>query len=607
MSLYIGNEKYNNVTVLFKDPDGIDNIEVATPSISINDLGLITATINQHEGYVNAEIKSSTKQLPVQEAATITPSSFAQIAIESGKYAIGQVIVDPVQAETKNIVSNGTYVPSNGTYFSSVTVDVPSDSISLQEKTVSPSESVLMVTPDDGYGGLSSVKVNQIPTTYVGSEVPRKSSTNIQPSDNMQIAILSGTYATGDIVVNAVQAETKLITSNGIYNPPDGKYFSSITVDIKNQEAIFNAQEKSIIPNETIQIVSPDAGYDGLSSVTVGAISTTYVGSGISRNGTLDGVISTQGGEFIIPSGLTDGGKVVANIESTPITNDIINGATNVNGTSNSIDDFTVTVNVPAGYHEAQTLTKTFSDILPGLDIDASADKILNTYQAYDEAGKVITGSMTDNGAFNRTLDKNTTSVTIPAGYHNGSGVITRSINTQEKMITPTEAVQYATPDTDYDGLIKVTIGAISSTYIGSAVPTQAAKSIAPSTSVQTVVPSGTYVTGDIKVSAMPTGALNAPTINTSTGLITAKVGTSGYISSNTSKTLQLNTKSSATITPTENTQTIPAGIYLTGAQTIAAIPNDYIGSAVVVQNYYTGSSIPSSSLGKDGDLYFKI
>ena len=76
--------------------------------------------------------------------------------------------------------------------------------------------------------------------------------------------------------------------------------------------------------------------------------------------------------------------------------------------------------------------------------------------------------------------------------------------------------------------------------------------------------------------------------------------------------------KSAATITPTTINQTINAGQYLSGAQTIKGdgnlVPENIISGksifgvsgSVVIQKYYTGTSDPSSSLGNDGDIYLK-
>lgn len=149
--------------------------------------------------------------------------------------------------------------------------------------------------------------------------------------------------------------------------------------------------------------------------------------------------------------------------------------------------------------------------------------------------------------------------------------------------------------------------------------PVMQSKSISPSTSIQTVTADSGYDgLSDVTVDAMPTGALGTPTVNASTGIVTASVATSGYLDTSATKTLQLTTRSSATITPGTTDQTIAAGQYLTGTQTISGDANLVaeniisgksifgVSGSVVIQKYYTGTTEPSSSLGNDGDIYLK-
>ena len=118
-------------------------------------------------------------------------------------------------------------------------------------------------------------------------------------------------------------------------------------------------------------------------------------------------------------------------------------------------------------------------------------------------------------------------------------------------------------------------------------------------------VASGTATTPATSISVTPTIS-----INSSTGLITASVSGSqsvtptvnaGYISTGTAGTVtvsgsdteQLTVKAAATITPTTSNQTIAAGTYLTGAQTIAGDPD------LVASNIKSGVNI----FGVDGSL----
>lgn len=65
----------------------------ATPSISVNSSGLITASATQTAGYVSAGTKSATQQLSTQAATEVTPSTSTKTAVTAGKYTTGAVTV----------------------------------------------------------------------------------------------------------------------------------------------------------------------------------------------------------------------------------------------------------------------------------------------------------------------------------------------------------------------------------------------------------------------------------------------------------------------------------------------------------------------------------
>lgn len=128
-------------------------------------------------------------------------------------------------------------------------------------------------------------------------------------------------------------------------------------------------------------------------------------------------------------------------------------------------------------------------------------------------------------------------------------------------------------------------------------IATKTASNLSASGSIVTV-PSGYYAADASKAIAAGTATTPATTIsvtptislNSSTGVISIGISgsssitptvTAGYISSGTagtvsvsgSSTLNLTTKAAASYTPSASTQTIAAGVYLTGAQTINPIP----------------------------------
>lgn len=182
--------------------------------------------------------------------------------------------------------------------------------------------------------------------------------------------------------------------------------------------------------------------------------------------------------------------------------------------------------------------SKTYNKIVIGgttyLDLSkdtVTADKILSGYTAHDKNGAPITGTATSSSVV-------ISDTTDPAGGTIRTITAQDSVKLQTKTITPTSSVQTVSPDTGYDGFSQVTVEAGG----GSSTPTIQTLSVTPSETQQTFNSSSVDGYKPVTVAAID----------------------SEYVGSGVTK------KAAATITPGTINQTIAAGTYLTGTQTIS-------------------------------------
>lgn len=230
------------------------------------------------------------------------------------------------------------------------------------------------------------------------------------------------------------------VTEGDSYTIEPG-YYSGGSVQGVAGGGSYNLQAKSITPTKSQQSVAPDAGYYGLSGVTVEAIPAAYQDvSGVTAiagdvvankifvtsngtqtagtmpdNGTVTKTLdaTTNNQSYTIPAGKHSGsGKVQVVLETKTVTPST--SLQNVTPTAGKVLGKVVVNSIPDNYGDVSGADATASSILAG------EKAVINV----DGVATLATGEMINNGAITGEIDGlSTMSYTIPSGYTSGGSV----------------------------------------------------------------------------------------------------------------------------------------------------------------------------------------
>lgn len=230
------------------------------------------------------------------------------------------------------------------------------------------------------------------------------------------------------------------VTEGDSYTIEPG-YYSGGSVQGVAGGGSYNLQAKSITPTKSQQSVAPDAGYYGLSGVTVEAIPAAYQDvSGVTAvagdvvankifvtsngtqtagtmpdNGTVTKTLdaTTNNQSYTIPAGKHSGsGKVQVVLETKTVTPST--SLQNVTPTAGKVLSKVVVNSIPDKYGDVTGADASASSILAG------EKAVINV----DGVATLVTGEMINNGSITGEIDGlSTMSYTIPTGYTSGGSV----------------------------------------------------------------------------------------------------------------------------------------------------------------------------------------
>lgn len=373
------------------------------------------------------------------QSKLITPTKQQQsVTPDEGYYGLSDVTINAipaayqdvtsVTASASDVLANKLIVDASGTVTAGTMINNEAVSKTLDTLTTS-------YTIPVGYHNGNGIVNIELETQNVN---PTTTSQDITPSTGKVLSkvIVAGVTTNGISAENIKHGTTINVGYTGTNNEnkiatATGSYWNDGTTYTLNQvgTSIDMGAETAhrYITTDGLQVI-PTTTYTA-SDAVINADITTYgkltinAGDIIENPGSVANDLFTQGTISATAGWITSGTKIngasFANVATTGVTYKDISETTSAPILKSG--DY---LYINKGYTD--NIKISLSKLVPdGGSVSLTGDYILNGYSAYDNDGVLIAGSMVDKGSTNYDFNALTeTSITISAGYYNGSGKI---------------------------------------------------------------------------------------------------------------------------------------------------------------------------------------
>ncbi len=514
-------------------------------------------------------------------------SSGATVSVPSGYY----------EENASKSIPSGTVVPAGGIQAIDATLTAGDNKLSLYRECINAPYVSQAGYIESGTQGTTKITLTANVNTRASSDMTASGNTVTAPagyygsSASKTVQSGSATTPTGGITANPSIS----VSSGGLITASVSKsesitpiiqegYVTSgtagtVTFSGSNTSQLSTQSGTTITPTESEQTAVASGKYT-TGAVKVGAISSSYVGSGVTRRDSDD--LTASGATVTAPAGYYESSAAKSVASGSAGTPTASKGAV-----SNHSISVTPSVTNTTGYITGGTKS--------GTAVSVSASELVSG-----------TKSITANGTGIDVTEYAAVDVAVPSG--------SPTLQTKTKSYTPTESQQTeaVSYDSGYDGIdtVNITVGAISSSYVGSAIDRRDSTDLSASGATVSV-PAGFYQSNASK--AVSSGTEGTPTATKGTvsshsiSVTPSVTNSAGYISGGTHSGTAVTVSASELVSGTLNvtssgtkdvtnyaSASIPSGTAGTPTATKGTVSNHSVSVTPSVTNqtgFITGST----------------